>query len=420
MPIVVGVSLRTAGKIYFFDPGDGEYFLGERVLVETARGAELGSLRLPAHEVSDEQVVAPLKPVIRRATADDIARDAANRDREAHAVEVCKRLVEQFNLPMRLIDAQFTFDGAHVLIHFFSENRVDFRELVRELARDLRCRIELRQVGVRDEAKLLGGFGICGRTLCCSTFLSNFSPVAINMAKAQGLALNPQKISGTCGRLMCCLAYEYDHYRDAAAALPRVNAQVQTPQGMGKVVKLNVLSGQVEVYIPGDTSTIWYTAAELGLAPPQQPQHSCCGAAGACGGCGHHNEAEGDETPEPAELITAAVDDDAEVGADAATEDNPARRRRRRRKKPAGVAGTEASASPKPVVAEGAPGEGTAPAKRRRRPRGARPPRPEGQPAPVPAMVGGPDNGQPAAPRPSARYRPKRRRGGGNRPPAAE
>ena len=179
MPIVVGVSLRTAGKIYYFDPGIAQYDRDERVLVETARGLELGCVKLPPHEVSDEQIVPPLKNVVRRATGDDLARDAFNRDWEANALAVCKRLVDKLSLPMRLIDAQYTFDGSHVLIHFLADNRVDFRELVRMLAHELHTRIELRQVGVRDEAKLLGGHGICGRQLCCSTFLANFVPVAI-------------------------------------------------------------------------------------------------------------------------------------------------------------------------------------------------------------------------------------------------
>ena len=230
MPIVVGITLRTAGKLYYFNPGTEKYLREERVLVETARGLEIGIIKLPPHEVSDEQIVPPLKGVLRRATAADLHRDALNRERETHALEVCKRLISKLTLPMRLIDAQYTFDSSHVLIHFLSENRVDFRELVRELAHELHTRIELRQVGVRDEAKLLGGYGLCGRHLCCATFLPNFAPVAINLAKEQGLALNPQKISGMCGRLMCCLTFEHECYKSIGAELPALNAIIETSQ----------------------------------------------------------------------------------------------------------------------------------------------------------------------------------------------
>jgi len=283
MPIVVGVSLRTAGKIYFFDPADEQFERDERVLVETSRGMELGCVKLPPHEVDDEQVVPPLKHVVRRVTADDLARDAFNRIQEADALEICKRLVDKLNLPMRLIDAQYTFDGTHVLIHFLADNRVDFRELVRELAHELHTRIELRQVGVRDEAKLLGGYGICGRQLCCSAFLTNFIPVAITTAKEQGLALNPQKISGMCGRLMCCLAFEHECYREVGKDLPRMNSVVATPRGAGKVTKLNVLARQVEVSIPDMPGPMWFTMEDIGMSSPAAGQAASC-----CGGCGAH------------------------------------------------------------------------------------------------------------------------------------
>ncbi len=176
MTTVVGITLRTAGKLYYFDPGTEKYLREERVLVETARGLELGIIKLPPHEVDDDQIVPPLKNILRRATAVDIHRDDLNRDRETHAMEVCKRLISKFNLPMRLIDAQYTFDNSHILIHFLAENRVDFRELVRELAHELHTRIELRQVGVRDEAKLLGGYGLCGRQLLLHDLFAEFCP----------------------------------------------------------------------------------------------------------------------------------------------------------------------------------------------------------------------------------------------------
>ena len=280
MPIVVGISLRTAGKIYFFNPAEERYFIGERLLVETARGEEIGTVKLPPHEVSEAEVVPPLKDIIRRATVADLARDYANREREERAIIACNRYVAQLNLPMRLIDAQYTLDGTHLLIHFLSDNRVDFRELVRNLAHELHVRIELRQVGVRDEAKLIGGYGICGRQLCCSAFLNDFAPVGISMAKEQGLALNPQKISGSCGRLMCCLAFECKQYRVDRAELPCINSQVNTPQGPGKVVKLNVLSHDVEVFLPESSSLVWFNLDEL-----EQVGNEVEGEEVSCGGC---------------------------------------------------------------------------------------------------------------------------------------
>lgn len=342
MPIVVGVSLRTAGKIYYFDPGTEPYERDERVLVETARGLELGSVKQPPHEVAEEQIVPPLKRVVRRASADDLARDAFNREREATALETCKRLVAKLNLPMRLIDAQYTFDGSHVLIHFLADNRVDFRELVRELARELHTRIELRQVGVRDEAKLLGGYGICGRPLCCSTFLMNFVPVAINTAKEQGLALNPQKISGMCGRLMCCLAFEHECYREVGKGLPRMNSIVTTPRGNGKVTKLNVLARQVEVTIPEMPGPMWFPVDELITSSPDAPAAANAG----CGGCCRAGHAE-DVAPEEAIAPIAPAVEVPEVvvsnnGADApAAPETPQKRSRRRRRKSGAPAGSQ-------------------------------------------------------------------------------
>ncbi len=274
MPIVVGISLRTAGKIYYFAPGEHSYYRGEQVVVETMRGLELGVVKEPPHEVAETAIVPPLKPVIRRATENDIRRNNDNRAREGAALLACRRIVGDMKLPMQLIDAQLNLDASHSLIHFLADNRVDFRELVRALAHELHARIELRQVGVRDEAKLIDGCGICGRGLCCASFLGNFAPVSINMAKVQGLALNPQKISGVCGRLMCCLAFENDMYNDIRAELPRVNSTVQTAAGPGKVLRVNLLGRQVEV-ARGDEAPIWIPVDELAGAAPV---HKCCGA----------------------------------------------------------------------------------------------------------------------------------------------
>jgi len=405
------VSLRTAGRIYYFNPGTELFERGEHVLVETARGIELGRVKLPSHEVADDQIVPPLKAVVRRATPDDAARDALNREREARAMEICKRLVDRLNLPMRLIDAQYTFDGSHVLIHFLADNRVDFRELVRELAHELRTRIELRQVGVRDEAKLLGGYGICGRQLCCSAFLSSFMPVAINTAKEQGLALNPQKISGMCGRLMCCLSFEHECYREEGKGLPRINSMVATPHGAGKVTKLNVLARQVEVTIPELPSPLWFPVNELEftLAAGQ--------AASGCGGCAAHAEDVVLPVPNEAmphvapihETIPVAGSEDAEPSR---LEEQPNHRRTRPRRRNANIPTAPNQAAPPPVTAEPANGSTQSPQAsrpRRRKPRGgntATASMPLTTPAP-------PDNAAPrtaATPAGSVRRRRRRRR----------
>ncbi len=261
MPIVVGISLRTAGKIYYFDPRGESYYRGEQVVVVSARGVELGVVKEPPYNMPGDGAP-PLDTVLRRATAYDIKRNSDNRAREGAALVACRQHVEGLKLPMQLIDAQISLDASNVLIHFLSENRVDFRELVRELARELHARIELRQVGVRDEAKLINGCGICGRGLCCSSFLNNFAPVSISMAKVQGLALNPQKISGACGRLMCCLAFENDMYNEMRGELPRVNSTVQTQNGPGKVLRVNLLGRQVEVAVENEPPA-WIPVDEL-------------------------------------------------------------------------------------------------------------------------------------------------------------
>ena len=435
MPIVVGISLRTAGKIYYFDPGTERYLHGEKVVVETARGQELGTVKIPPHDVPETQIVPPLKPVTRRANAMDVSRNAANREREEFSLNVCKRLVEKLNLPMRLIDAQYTLDSSHVLIHFLAENRVDFRELVRELARELHTRIELRQVGVRDEAKLIGGYGICGRKLCCSAFLGDFAPVAISMAKDQGLALNPQKISGSCGRLMCCLAFECDQYRSEKAGMPRLNATVETPQGVGKVTKLNVMSRQVEVMLPDAPAPLWFSADELGGKPLAVAAH--CGQE-ACGGHCCSDELaevavldEGDDElvyvektaieVSHAELTFAA--ENSAVPVQTGEQDERARSRRRRRNKrpmnadrPPQQAGGTAPQGNAPSANESAAPGANPNRQRRRKPR---PPRTdEATTAPQP-------NGPPSDDRsnvPPGRYKPRRRRRssqpGGAAPPS--
>ncbi len=273
MAYVVCVSFRGGGgRVYYFDPGEIELELGDHVIAETAKGLEFGRVVAERHWVPDERIPQPLKPIIRRATPEDFARDAENREKEKEALKICARKIEQHKLPMRLIDVSYTFDGARIVFYFAAEGRVDFRSLVRDLAATFRTRIELHQIGVRDQARLLGGFGPCGRPLCCSTFIGEFQPVAIKMAKEQGLSLNPNKISGVCGRLMCCLRYEYDTYVELRKNLPALKSEVHTPQGPAKVEGLDVLRGLVYAVFPSGEGK-WYHYSQLRWpgAPAEQP-----------------------------------------------------------------------------------------------------------------------------------------------------
>lgn len=244
---VVGVRFKKAGKIYYFDPGELIIDQNTNVIVETARGIEFGHAVVANREVTDEEIVAPLKKVIRIATEKDEQHAAENQRKEEEAYAVCNQKIRNHNLDMKLIDVEYTFDNNKVLFYFTADGRVDFRELVKDLAAVFKTRIELRQIGVRDESKMLGGIGICGRVLCCNSFLGEFQPVSIKMAKEQGLSLNPTKISGTCGRLMCCLKYEQDAYEDLLAKVPKAGAIVETPEGQGTVVEINLLKELLKV-----------------------------------------------------------------------------------------------------------------------------------------------------------------------------
>jgi cell fate regulator YaaT (PSP1 superfamily) len=235
--------------VYYFDPHDFELAPGDRVVVETVRGTELGRVATPARDVPDAEVTLPLKRVLRKATPDDLETVRANCGRERDAHDVARRKIEAHGLDMSLVDVEYSFDGSRVIFYFTAEERVDFRELVKDLAATFRTRIELRQIGVRDEAKLLGGLGPCGRELCCCSFLTEFQPVSIRMAKDQNLSLNPAKISGVCGRLMCCLRFECEQYDKCRASLPAVGAAVITPQGEGRVTAINPARGTVTVAI---------------------------------------------------------------------------------------------------------------------------------------------------------------------------
>ncbi len=247
MSEVVGIRFKEVGKIYYFDPLQIKFKKGDHAIVETVRGIECGEVAMENRDINDEEIIKPLKPIIRLATADDLEIVKNNKEKEKEAFEICLKKIAAHKLDMKLVDVEYTFDGSKVLFYFTSDGRVDFRELVKDLASVFRIRIELRQIGVRDESKMKGGLGICGRPFCCNSFLGDFQPVSIKMAKEQGLSLNPTKISGTCGRLMCCLKYEQNAYEHLLKVTPKVGAIVDTPQGKGTVVDANLLKGILKI-----------------------------------------------------------------------------------------------------------------------------------------------------------------------------
>ncbi|MCR5608904.1 MAG: stage 0 sporulation family protein [Lachnospiraceae bacterium] len=250
MVTVLGIRFRKAGKIYYFAPNDEEAKVGDNVIVETARGVEYGSVVIGPKEISDEEVIQPLKSVIRIATKEDDEIEKKNREKEKAAFDICLEKIRKHGLEMKLIDSEYTFDNNKVLFYFTADGRIDFRELVKDLAAVFKTRIELRQIGVRDETKILGGIGSCGRALCCSTYLSEFIPVSIKMAKEQNLSLNPTKISGVCGRLMCCLKNEEDVYEELNSNLPEIGDTVTTSDGFkGEVHSISVLKQTVRVIV---------------------------------------------------------------------------------------------------------------------------------------------------------------------------
>lgn len=250
MKTIIGVSFRQAGKVYYFDPEDKQFERGQHVIVETAKGVEYGTVVLPNCEKEEEKIVAPLKKIIRIATQKDEEVEQKNREREKEAFDICLQKIANHGLEMKLIAAEYTFDNNKLLFYFTADGRVDFRELVKDLASVFRTRIELRQIGVRDETKICGGIGICGRPLCCHTYLSEFASVSIKMAKEQNLSLNPTKISGVCSRLMCCLKNEEEAYEELNSNLPNVGTRVKTPDGLsGEVQSVSVLKQRVKVVV---------------------------------------------------------------------------------------------------------------------------------------------------------------------------
>lgn len=268
---IVGVRFRPVGKTYSFDPGDANFVLGEQVVVETSQGIEFGTVSSVPRMASEKEIVLPLKKVLRKATQNDVKKNEENRELELRGRKLFQEKIQEHKLEMALSDVECSFDRSKLIFYFTSEGRVDFREFVKDMAAVLRMRIELRQIGVRDEAKQLGGLGICGRPLCCSSFLEDFQQVSIKMAKEQNLSLNPTKISGTCGRLMCCLRYENDVYVEAGKKCPRADNIVMTPKGRGVVIESNILCGKCKVKLDSDPENIVpFSAEELKLIPKQK------------------------------------------------------------------------------------------------------------------------------------------------------
>lgn len=271
MKIIIGVSFRQAGKVYFFDPGDEQIERGEHVIVETAKGVEYGTVVVPNREMAEEKIVAPLKKIIRVATPKDEDIELKNREKEKDAYKICLEKIAKHRLEMKLIAAEYTFDNNKLLFYFTADGRIDFREMVKDLASVFRTRIELRQIGVRDETKICGGIGICGRTLCCHSYLSEFAPVSIKMAKEQNLSLNPTKISGVCGRLMCCLKNEEEAYEELNSRLPHIGSHVKTAEGLdAEVQSVSVLKQLVKVIVfldDGEKEVREYRVDELKFRP---------------------------------------------------------------------------------------------------------------------------------------------------------
>jgi len=275
MTEIIGIRFKKVGKIYYFDPNGVQAEKGQHAIVETARGIECGEIVIANKQVDDDKIVKPLKSLIRIATKEDMATVAQNIALEDQALKICAEKVKNHKLDMKLVAAEYTFDRGKVLFYFTSDGRVDFRELVKDLASVFRTRIELRQIGVRDEAKMLGGLGVCGNPLCCSTFLDDFQSVSINMAKEQGLSLNPTKISGTCGRLMCCLKYENEAYQELTRNTPPVDSIVETPDGRGVVTSINLLRGKCTVRLDSAPDSLEvYNREDLKVLRTPKERHS--------------------------------------------------------------------------------------------------------------------------------------------------
>jgi cell fate regulator YaaT (PSP1 superfamily) len=274
---IAGIRFRPAGRIYYFDPQGASYSTGQYVIVETSRGVEAGRVVIASKKLAERELSDPLKPVLRLANEEELRMMLSFKGKEKEALVQCAQHVQQHNLPMKLVEAEYTYDGSRLTFYFTADERVDFRALVRDLAATFRTRIELRQIGARDQAKLQGGVGMCGKTLCCSSWISDFGVVSIKMAKEQDLPLNPSKISGVCGRLLCCLAYENDNYIQARQNMPQIGTLLDTPGGQGKVVSINVPKESVEVMLE--------SGVIVQVPLKQQLSDTSCGSCGAKGGC---------------------------------------------------------------------------------------------------------------------------------------
>ena len=274
---IVGIRFRPAGRIYYFDPQGASYSTGQYVIVETSRGVEAGRVVIATKKLAERELSDPLKPVLRLANEDELRMMLSFKSKEKETLVQCAQQVQQHNLPMKLVEAEYTFDGSRLTFYFTADERVDFRALVRDLAATFRTRIELRQIGARDQAKLQGGVGMCGKTLCCSSWISDFGVVSIKMAKEQDLPLNPSKISGVCGRLLCCLSYENDNYIQAKQNMPQVGTLLDTPGGQGKVVSINVPKESVEVMLE--------SGVIIQVPVIDRVSGGACGSCGSKGGC---------------------------------------------------------------------------------------------------------------------------------------
>lgn len=265
MADIVGVRFKEVGKIYYFDPAGFDIKKDDYVVVETARGVEIGKVVFENRSISDDEVVKPLKSIMRIADKNDLAKKEENKQKEKEAYDICLEKIKNHGLDMKLVEVEYTFDMSKIIFYFTADGRIDFRELVKDLATVFKTRIELRQIGVRDESKIVGSYGICGQQICCSKFLGEFEPVSINMAKKQGLSLNPTKISGSCGRLMCCLKYEQESYDALLKVTPRQGALVETPSGVGTVEYVNILTGNMKVKIEKEKEAVYedYNASEV-------------------------------------------------------------------------------------------------------------------------------------------------------------
>lgn len=293
MSQIVGIKFRETGKLYYFAPNGLELSEGEGVIVETARGVEYGTVAIANKEVPDSEIKGELKKVVRKATDEDVAKHLADVEKRKEAIRAAQEMANKRKLEMKFVDAEFTFDNTKALFYFTSDTRIDFRDLVRELASQFHTRIELRQIGIRDECKMKGGLGPCGRVCCCNDYMKDFERVSIKMAKRQGLFLNPNKISGLCGRLMCCLKFEDDYYNDTLKFMPKQGSEVDTPKGRGKVESVDVLRQTVVVRIVGKDDSYEiaeYTLEQLGITPV----YNC----GGCEGCNAADVADEDDTDE--------------------------------------------------------------------------------------------------------------------------